>query len=118
MDSYQLDAVESSGELPLCIVAGPGSGKTTVMIERLVFLQKQQASHTLEKKYLVLTFSKAAVNEMMERLGRYNQTKNVEVLTFHAFSLRLIATVWPLLGYSSSPSLVSNSVGRKVVKVQ
>lgn len=65
LNQYQIDAITYDGEKPLVIDAGPGAGKTKVIIERVVFLIKD-----LKKKpssILVITFTTKAANELKER---------------------------------------------------
>ena len=47
------------------ILAGPGSGKTTVITHRIWNLIKE--NHIDEKKILVITFTKMAAKQMKER---------------------------------------------------
>lgn len=69
---------------PMLVLAGPGSGKTLVITERTKYLIKK---HQIpEDRILVLTFTKAAANEMKERFltGRKESQTKVSFGTFHA----------------------------------
>ncbi len=69
---------------PMLVLAGPGSGKTLVITERTKNLIEQ---HRIpEEQILVITFTKAAANEMKERFLSLRNTKNTGVNfgTFHA----------------------------------
>ncbi len=80
----------SHGEGPLLIVAGAGTGKTTVITQRIAWL-------ILEKKVptdgiLALTFTDKASTEMEERVDQllpYGYV-NLWVSTFHAFCERVL----------------------------
>ena len=68
---------------PVAIVAGPGTGKTKTLVERVRYMVAQGVPpHNI----LALTFTKKAANEMRARLG--NPT--VQVATFHALCLELL----------------------------
>lgn len=62
----QLDAIQST-DGPLLIIAGPGSGKTFTLVERIVYLitQKEVAPENL----LVMTFTEKAAQELTTRIS-------------------------------------------------
>ncbi len=62
----QLDAVERRGQ-DVCVVAGPGSGKTRVLVERFGRRVKRGASPL---RLLAITFTEKAANELKQRLAR------------------------------------------------
>lgn len=66
LDEYQQAAVRTPEERVL-VVAPPGSGKTTVMLQRLRHLLQGGMA---PRRILVLTFSKASAVEMEERFSR------------------------------------------------
>ncbi|MHB8127464.1 MAG: ATP-dependent helicase [Mobilitalea sp.] len=69
---------------PMLVLAGPGSGKTLVITERTKYLIEKV--HIPENQILVITFTKAAANEMKERFLADSQTNHTQVNfgTFHA----------------------------------
>ena len=75
---------------PLLVLAGPGSGKTTVVTKRVQYLV--QDCHISPSSILVITFTKAAATEMKERFLRLMEQSeekpqgygNVSFGTFHA----------------------------------
>ncbi|MDO4941697.1 MAG: ATP-dependent helicase [Lachnospiraceae bacterium] len=69
---------------PMMVLAGPGSGKTTVITERTRYLIEEY--HVPPSNILVITFTKAAANEMKERFQKLsgNHTQSVSFGTFHA----------------------------------
>jgi DNA helicase-2/ATP-dependent DNA helicase PcrA len=78
------------GEGPLLIVAGAGTGKTTVITRRIAWLIAQKRAKPSE--ILALTFTDRAALEMTERVDRlvpYGFTDTV-ISTFHAFGDRLL----------------------------
>lgn len=75
---------------PLLIIAGAGTGKTTVLTRRIAYLIEQKVC--LPSEILALTFTEKAAAEMEERvdlLVPYGYT-DMWISTFHAFGDRLI----------------------------
>ena len=64
LDQAQLRAVRHR-DGPMLVLAGPGSGKTTVIVNRLLFLMTE--CRVPPEEILVITFTKAAAREMQER---------------------------------------------------
>ena len=81
---------------PLLVLAGPGSGKTTVVTKRVQYLV--QDCHISPSSILVITFTKAAATEMKERFLRLvDQSEekpqgygNVLFGTFHAVFFNIL----------------------------
>jgi DNA helicase II / ATP-dependent DNA helicase PcrA len=74
----------------MMVVAGPGSGKTTVITHRIKTLIKKYG--VSEDEILVITFTKVAAKEMEHRFN--NLTSNeykVKFATFHSFFFRIIS---------------------------
>ncbi len=69
------------------VLAGPGSGKTRVITEKILHLI---ASGVAPEHILALTFSEKAASEMLERLEGRVDTMHLFVGTFHAFCLELL----------------------------
>jgi len=70
-DEEKLKAIEHNGS-PLLVTAGPGSGKTRVITERIKFLMKTGLKPS---EILCLTFSEKAANELKERLEEDDDIK-------------------------------------------
>jgi len=81
LNQAQNQAVEHTSS-PLLLVAGPGSGKTRVIIERIVRLVN---SGIKPDEILCLTFTKKATEEMSQRLENQDIT-DVQINTFHSFA--------------------------------
>jgi len=78
------------GDGPLLIVAGAGTGKTTVITRRIAWLIAEKRARPSE--ILALTFTDRAAFEMIERVDRlvpYGHNDSV-ISTFHAFGDRLL----------------------------
>lgn len=89
LNDEQREAVTHEGG-PLLIVAGAGTGKTTVITRRIAHLIAEKRARPEE--ILALTFTDKAAAEMEERvdtLAPYGYA-DVEISTFHAFGDRLL----------------------------
>jgi ATP-dependent exoDNAse (exonuclease V) beta subunit len=90
----QRDAVERQGQ-DVCVVAGPGSGKTRVLIDRFRWRVENGASPL---RILAVTFTEKAANELKQRLARHfpseprlrEQIERAPVHTIDAFCARLV----------------------------
>ena len=71
-------------------MAGPGSGKTFVLVERIRYLI--ETKHFQPSSILVLTFSKAAALEMKGRFSKLTNRRYPEVVfgTFHSVFFRIL----------------------------
>ena len=85
LNSAQKQAIEHQSS-PLLVVAGPGSGKTRVIIERILHLVN---SGVKPDEILCLTFTKKATEEMSQRLEN-NEISDVNVSTFHSFAKSIL----------------------------
>ena len=90
LDSFQRAAVAHGGG-PALVLAGPGSGKTRVIVERTVRLIDDGVARP--ENLLVLTFSRKAASDLRERLAdRLRRSyASFPVTTFHAFAYALLA---------------------------
>ena len=79
----QAEAIRSASG-PCQIIAGPGSGKTYVLVEHITYLI--ESLHISPSSILVLTFSKAAALEMQERFQKRTGSLYPDVTfgTFHS----------------------------------
>lgn len=89
LNDEQLKAI-THGQGPLLIIAGAGTGKTTVITERIKWLIEQKKAKPSE--ILALTFTEKAASEMQERVDitlplGYTQTW---IATFHSFCEQLL----------------------------
>lgn len=75
---------------PLLIVAGPGTGKTTVLTRHLAYLVKNKFCQPEE--ILALTFTQKAAQEMVARTDDLflNQYLDLPIHTFHSFAQQII----------------------------
>ncbi len=95
-------------EGPFLLQAGPGTGKTRTLVERVVHLVQQRVD---PDTLLVLTFSNRAAGELTERIASAvpAQSSRIWIGTFHAFGLELIRKYHDRLALQSDPQLLDRS---------
>ena len=101
LNEMQRKAVMTT-EGPLLILAGAGSGKTTVLVNRI--------SHILEttgvfpSNILAITFTNKAAREMKERVEKIlgDESDGMWISTFHSCCVRILRKNIDRLGYTSS----------------
>ncbi len=80
-----------SHDHPLIVEAGPGTGKTRTLTEKIVHLISKQ--NISSSSILALTFTNKAANEMKQRIGKMLRGKNKHLVctaTFHSFCLMIL----------------------------
>ena len=89
LDHHQQTAV-AHGEGPAIVLAGPGSGKTRVVVARAERLIDE--GHARPEELLVLTFSRKAASDLRQRLadGLRRSYASFPVTTFHSFCFSLL----------------------------
>ena len=87
---------------PALVVAGPGSGKTTVIIERILNLIRE---HDVEpENILAIAFTNAAADEMKDRINKHLLDQSEpKICTLHSFGKEIITTHYEMLGFSTEP---------------
>ncbi|MDR0291808.1 MAG: UvrD-helicase domain-containing protein, partial [Elusimicrobium sp.] len=89
LDEYQLSVVKNA-QKQLLIIAGPGSGKTTVLTKRLAYMISE--NNIPAENCLAVTFTHRAAGEMLERLKLLLPEKylNIRVHTFHSLCFSIL----------------------------
>ncbi|MCR5161227.1 MAG: ATP-dependent helicase [Lachnospiraceae bacterium] len=89
----QLQAI-TTGPGPAMILAGPGSGKTFVIVNRIQYLIEQMK--VKPEEILVITFTKAAAVQMRDRFLQMmdRNATGVTFGTFHAVFFRILQTAY------------------------
>ncbi len=107
LNAEQLEAVEHAGG-PLLVLAGPGTGKTGVLVARIAHLVADRG--VSPERILALTFSRRAAEEMRERVKKHlPQAAFIEARTFHSFSLAVVRRHSSSLGLPSAPEIMPTS---------
>jgi len=108
LNPQQKEAVEF-GNGPLLIIAGAGTGKTTVVTERIKWLISSGFAKPSE--ILALTFTEKAAKEMEERVDKvmpYGYTQ-MWVMTFHAFCDRIFKAEALNIGLDPNTNLLTSA---------
>ncbi len=108
LNPQQLEAI-THGEGPLLIIAGAGTGKTTVVIERVKYLITQEKA--TPEQILALTFTEKAAREMEDRIDMalpYGYTQ-MWTMTFHSFCDRILRDEGIHIGINPGFKLISDT---------
>ena len=92
----QLSIIKDDVSKYIVVAAGPGSGKTKVLVHKLAsLLLMEDVKH---EQLLMLTFSRAAATEFKKRLLKLigNAANFVEIKTFHSYCFDLLGKVGSL----------------------
>ena len=90
LNAKQKEAVEYL-EGPLLVLAGPGTGKTQLLSEKVAYILKN--TDTLPSNILCLTFTESGASNMRERLKSTigNDATKININTYHAFGQDILA---------------------------
>ncbi len=109
-------AIVSHEDGPLLVVAGPGSGKTRVLTERIRRLLQTCDGHF---RILALTFTNKAANEMKERLNEFPDIERRAFIgTLHSFCMEVLANRGKPVGIERLSSIFESYQDRKRVLYQ
>ncbi|OGM27704.1 hypothetical protein A2627_04665 [Candidatus Woesebacteria bacterium RIFCSPHIGHO2_01_FULL_39_28] len=115
LNKEQIQAIEH-GEGPLLIIAGAGTGKTTVVTERIKYLIEKDLAKPSE--ILALTFTEKAAREMEERVDKgmpYGYTQ-MWISTFHSFCDRVLRGESLHIGLSPDYKLMTEAESIQLVR--
>lgn len=101
---------------PLLILAGAGSGKTTVLVNRTGRLIQEKIA--TPKSICVLTFTNKAAREIKHRVANKvgPQAKGIWAGTFHSFGLQLLRKNHRLVGLPAQFGILDQSDSQSVIK--
>ena len=98
LNEAQRNAV-TADRVPLLVLAGPGSGKTTVVLQRIFYLL--EIFHVEPERILALTFTKDAARSMAERFkSQTNGSLPVFFGTFHSCFYQILKYSGQFRSYS------------------
>lgn len=108
LDAAQRRVVEHAGG-PLLVLAGPGTGKTTTLVESIVDRIENRGADP--SQVLALTFSRKAAHDLRDRVtARLGRTVASPVsMTFHSFAYALVRRFTPPELYTAPMRLLSAS---------
>ncbi|XP_043723434.1 ATP-dependent DNA helicase SRS2-like protein At4g25120 isoform X2 [Telopea speciosissima] len=115
LNDKQREAACSDVSVPLMIVAGPGSGKTSTMVGRVLMLLCKGID---QSHILAMTFTIAAASEMRNRIGLVagkSVAKELTISTFHSFCLQLCCSHAEKLGRTSEFLIYGHGQQRRAI---
>ena len=104
------------GDGPLLILAGAGSGKTSVLTARVAYLIKERSVDP--RSIVAITFTNKAAKEMKDRIIKEvgSVGYSIQISTFHSFGLRIIKENHNLLGYDRNFTILDSDDSLTVIK--
>ncbi len=115
MNNMQQQAVFST-EGPLLILAGAGSGKTTVLVNRIAYIL--QSGLCKPWQILAITFTNKAAGELKERICNAVPEGGADIwaATFHSTCARILRRYGDRIGYSSHFTVYGTDDQKKLIK--
>ena len=101
---------------PLLVLAGAGSGKTSVITQKISYLINEADYNP--KEIAAITFTNKAALEMRERVTKLMQGTNLKgltIATFHSLGLQILRSECALLGYKPKFSILDSSDSFKIL---
>lgn len=118
LNTEQQNAVGAT-EGPITVLAGAGSGKTRILVYKVLYL-------IMEKKIradniLLLTFTNKAANEMKERIEKALQENKISATipyagTFHSLCARILRRHGPKIGFSHNFRIYDEADQQETIK--
>ena len=114
LNDKQKEAVMTT-EGPLLVLAGAGSGKTTVLTKRIAYILEQGLAKPWQ--ILAITFTNKAAAEMKERISALvDDADDMWVRTFHSACVRILRRDIASIGYQTSFNIYDSADQKKLVK--
>ena len=116
LNPQQQAAVTHLGS-PLLVLAGAGSGKTSVITQKITWLIRE--ANYDARQIAAITFTNKAAREMKERvlsLLDKEESKGLTVSTFHTLGLNILKTEIKRLGYKSGFSILDAQDSATILK--
>lgn len=130
--SQQLDAISAAGSV--IVTAAAGSGKTAVLVERVIQKLCNEIEPVMADRLLIVTFTRAAAAEMRQRIEKRladriaEEPNNVNLLkqqllissadicTIDAFCIKLVRNYFSTLGLSPDFEIADSNTANKIRK--
>ena len=115
MNKMQQQAVFHT-EGPLLILAGAGSGKTTVLVNRIAYILKMELCQPWQ--ILAITFTNKAAGELKERIANVVEcgAEDIWASTFHSTCARILRRYGDRIGYTSHFTVYDTDDQRRLMK--
>ena len=102
---------------PILILAGAGSGKTTVVVNKIAYILEQALARPYQM--LAITFTNKAANEMKERIEGLigaDAAEGMWIHTFHSACMRILRRNIECLGYKSDFIIYDSADQKTLIK--
>lgn len=102
---------------PILILAGAGSGKTTVVVNKIAYILEQALARPYQ--LLAITFTNKAANEMKERIEGLigaDAAEGMWIHTFHSACMRILRRNIECLGYKSDFIIYDSADQKTLIK--
>ena len=115
LNEMQQLAVDTT-EGPLLILAGAGSGKTTVLVNRVEHIISSRLATPWQ--VLAITFTNKAAGELRERLVNAigDEANDIWAYTFHSCCSRILRRFGERIGYTNHFTIYDTDDSRRVMK--
>lgn len=101
---------------PLLILAGPGSGKTRVLTNKIAYLIENK--YAMPIQVLAITFTNKAAKEMKDRVYKLigKDAFDIQLSTFHSFGLRILRENYLEVGINKTFTIIDESDSLSLIK--
>ncbi len=115
LNEMQRQAVQHT-EGPVLILAGAGSGKTTVLVNRIAYII--ETKNIRPYNIMAITFTNKAANEMKERVSGVigDLSQDMWLCTFHSACVRILRSHIMLLGFERDFVIYDSADTKTVLK--
>jgi len=115
LNEQQKQAVLTT-EGPLLVLAGAGSGKTTVRTRRVAYILEQNLAKPWQ--ILAITFTNKAAAEMKERIASLvpDSSDDMWIRTFHSCCVRILRRDISAIGYKSEFTIYDTNDQKRIIK--
>ncbi|GAG68757.1 unnamed protein product, partial [marine sediment metagenome] len=98
---------------PLLVIAGPGSGKTRVITNRIAALIK---SGVAPYNICAITFTNKAAEQMRQRVGQMAVPAGAHISTFHSLCVRILRVYASQAGVKTNFSIYDDAEQKRCIK--
>ncbi len=115
LNEMQIKAVKAI-DGPVLILAGAGSGKTTVLVNRIAYMMEYRGISPYN--ILAITFTNKAANEMKTRVENLigSSAEGMWISTFHSCCVKILRSCIEYIGFSSNFVIYDSDDSRTVIK--
>ncbi len=101
---------------PAVILAGAGSGKTRVLVAKVIYLIKEK--NIIPRSIIMMTFTNKAAAEMKERINQQlgETTRLGYVGTYHSFCVRVLRVFWEPAGLDKNFIIYDDDDQKSLIK--